>query len=138
MGVLTTTKNHLQLIYNSKNSLGKQALAYINSSEKSIYTLDTAKDNLTPTQWSEIASKLELSIAELVDKNQSDFKNEFGSDDIVMDDDQWIKVINKKPYLITKPILVAGDRVFQITTPSDILKYIEADSAGLEKPYNKK
>ena len=138
MGVFTTTKNHLQLIYNSKNSLGKQALAYINSSEKSIYTLDTAKDNLTPTQWSEIASKLELSIAELVDKNQLDFKNEFGSDDIVMDDDQWIKVINKKPYLITKPILVVGDRVFQITTPSDILKYIEADSAGLEKPYNKK
>ncbi|NNM17109.1 MAG: hypothetical protein HKP24_00935, partial [Croceitalea sp.] len=69
MGVIAKNKNQVKLYYNSKNTLGKQTYAYVQSIKRPLLGIDTAKDNITGTQWSEIAEGLNIEIAELIDKS---------------------------------------------------------------------
>lgn len=57
MGIFSTDKNQITLIYNSNTSIGKQTYAYVSDSKKKIRSINTAKNSLTSTQWVEIAEK---------------------------------------------------------------------------------
>jgi len=135
MGVLGKDKNQAILYYNSNNPIGKQTYAYVASSNKAILAIDTNKDNATGTIWAEIAMALELKISELINQSHPDFQAEYGKTPIVMDDSGWLKILDKKPNLASFSILVLGEKVYKIENPSDVIKFIKPDSAGLEKPY---
>ncbi|MEO9894424.1 ArsC/Spx/MgsR family protein [Aurantibacter sp.] len=132
MGVLATAENQIKLFYNSKNSLGKQTKAYVKSSEKKISTINTSKDNLTGTQWAEIADGLNLNVSDLIDKEQPEFKKVYGDSCASLEESEWFKILEKNPQLVSKPILLVGDNFYSIDTPSDVVKFIEPDSAKLE------
>lgn len=63
--------------------------------------------------------------------NRSPIKNK---DNFTTDD--WLKIINKNPSLLQKPIAVNGDKIMLISHRSEILKFFGVDSAGLEKGFN--
>ncbi|NNL09164.1 MAG: hypothetical protein HKP38_08085 [Croceitalea sp.] len=127
----------MKLYYNSKNTLGKQTYAYVQSIKRPLLGIDTAKDNITGTQWSEIAEGLNIEIAELIDKSHPDFKTEYGNAKTELDEYGWLKVLQENPQLVRRPILLKGNSFHFIETPSAVVKFIEPDSSGLEKPYNK-
>ena len=133
MGVIAKHENKINLYYHSETAIGKQTLAYLESSEKHVLTRDLAKENLTGTQWAEIAGGLKKSVEDLINKKHPQFMEEYGSDQIVMEEHHWMKILDKHPEVVANPILIIGDSYHQITTPSDIMKYIENDSAGIQE-----
>ncbi|WP_378175543.1 arsenate reductase family protein [Aquimarina sp. SS2-1] len=132
MGIISTDKNKITLIYHSESSLGKQTLGYVNSSKKDILPIDTLKTNIPETQWVEISDQLNVKVSGLIDKKHPKFKELYNSD-IELDTKGWLKIISNHPEVVVNPILIIGEEFYQITNPSDFVKYIEPDSAGVSR-----
>ena len=137
MSVLSKDKNQVKLYYHSGNSLGKQTLGYAKATEKAFMGIDLAKESITGTQWAELASGLDIRISDLIDTKHPDFKEEYGNDEVVMDEHDWLKVLEKYPEAMAFPIAVVGTNFHAVHNPSDFTRLLEPDSAGLDKPYNK-
>jgi len=128
MGLIATSNNHIILIYNSQNSTGNQAKAYVTTSEKSIYTIDTAKDTLTATQWVEVAEGLHTAISQLINTKHPNFIQLYG-DDVNMEDSEWLKVLEKNPQLVSEPILIVESNYYKIANPSSITTYLNTKNS---------
>lgn len=131
MSILASHKRQLTYIYSSKSHLGKQVLGYVQGTKNKIKVIDIAKENLGDTVWVEIIENLGLSFENIFENTQNDDgnKEDFNTDD-------WLKIINKNPALLQKPIAINGDRSMLISHRSDILKFFGVDSAGLVKKFN--
>ncbi|MBE14944.1 MAG: hypothetical protein ABNH00_10585 [Dokdonia sp.] len=136
MGIISKDNQQIKLYYHSENSIGKQLLGFVKSAKKEVLVIDIAKTNVPGTQWKEIADMLDLSISELIDTSHPDFVNAY-SDTVKMEAHDWMKVLDKYPQALCHPIVIVGEQAHRISTPSDFIQYIDPDSAGLEKPYNK-
>ena len=133
MGVIAKHKNKISLYYHSDTAIGKQTRAYVESSEKEILAKDLAEENLSGTQWAEIANGLGKRASSLIDREHPEFIKEYGEDQIVMEEHNWLQILDKHPVVVSHPILIVGDSYHEISTPSDVMKYIETDSAGIEE-----
>lgn len=131
MGVISTDKNEIKLFFHSENSIGKQVQAYVLASEKKILTIDISKTNVTGTQWKELAEGLGLPVSELINKEHPDFVQNYG-DNIDLEEEDWLKILDKKPEVLTTPIAIIGHQYVQLTSPSDFVKYIEPDSKDVK------
>ncbi|WP_148229665.1 arsenate reductase family protein [Cellulophaga algicola] len=133
MGVISTDKNKITLFYNSESSIGKQCYGYVQASDKEVLGVDISKTNITGTQWAELAEKLGIPVKELIDVKHADFVKLYGDKDIVMEDHDWMKILDKNPTLVQFPVLVFGENYYQLTSGADFKKYLEANSAGIDK-----
>ena len=127
MGVIATDSNKITFYYNSNSNVDKQSLAYVQDSLKKILTIDVTKTKVSDTQWAEIATKLNLTLADLVNKNHPDFTKNYNSDTILSEDD-WIKVIQNNPDVIANAILVIEDKFYKIETPSQVRQLLGTNS----------
>lgn len=132
MTVIATDKNKITLIYNSNTPLGKQMQGYVNSAKKEIMEVDLCKTSLTGTQWIEIADKLGKEVDDLINKEHPDFANDYPKD-ASLEVNDWLKVINKNPKVIFGSILIIGQEYHHLINPSDFVKHIESDSAGVSR-----
>lgn len=128
---LATSDRELTFIYSSESSIGKQALGYVQGSDLKSNTIDINRSGLTGTQWVEVVNLLGANLEDIVAKDHPDV-NEFASK-ASLSEDHWIKFIQNNPNAIQSPILIHGKRAKQLTSPSQVLQFIEVDSAGLEK-----
>ena len=135
MGVIAMDKKQITLYYSSKNSIGKQLNAYVTSSCKDNLTIDISKTNVTGTQWAELADGLSKNISDLVNTDHPDFKDVYGEEKIDLDDDGWLKILNKNPSFLKNAIVIKGKDFIELTSASDFKQYMDPDSAGIEKPY---
>ncbi|PIB32377.1 hypothetical protein BFP78_11085 [Gaetbulibacter sp. 5U11] len=127
MGVIATDSNKITFYYNSNSKVDKQTLAYVQDSLKKILTIDVSKTKVSDTQWAEIATKLNLTLADLVNKNHPDFTKNYNSDNVLSEDD-WIKVIQNNPDVIANAILVIEDKFYKIETPSQVRQLLGTNS----------
>jgi len=127
MGVIATDSNKITFYYNSNSNVDKQTLAYVQDSLKKILTIDVSKTKVSDTQWAEIATKLNLTLADLVNKNHPDFTKNYNSDTVLSEDD-WIKVIQNNPDVIANAILVIEDKFYKIETPSQVRQLLGTNS----------
>tara|TARA_R110002051_G_scaffold288826_1_gene351687 strand:+ start:320 stop:703 length:384 start_codon:yes stop_codon:yes gene_type:complete len=127
MGVIATDSNKITFYYNSNSNVDKQTLAYVQDSLKKILTIDVSKTKVSDTQWAEIATKLNLTLADLVNKNHPDFTKNYNSDTILSEDD-WIKVIQNNPDVIANAILVIEYKFYKIETPSQVRQLLGTNS----------
>ncbi|MGO4920044.1 arsenate reductase family protein [Maribacter spongiicola] len=135
MGVIAMDKKQITLYYSSENSIGKQLNAYVESSGKDHLTIDISKTNVTGTQWAELADGLGKNISDLINTEHADFKKIYGDDTIDLDDDGWLKILNKNPVLLKNAIVIKGENFIELTSASDFKQYMDPDSAGIDKPY---
>lgn len=135
MGVIAMDKKQITLYYSSENSIGKQLNAYVESSGKEHLTIDISKTNVTGTQWAELADGLSKNISDLVNTDHPDFKDAYGEDAVNLDDDGWLKILDKNPSLLKNAIVIKGKEFIELTSASDFKQYMDPDSAGIEKPY---
>lgn len=133
MGVIAKHENKITLYYHSETSIGKQTKAYAASSEKEVLMKDLAKENLTGTQWAEIAKGLGTNVSGLIDREHPKFVEEYGDERIEMEAHHWLKILDTYPEMVTHPILIVGESIYKISTPSDITKHMESDSAGIDE-----
>lgn len=138
MGTIATDNGKVILYYNSADSLGKQAYAYVNSTNRGILAIDISKTKVTGTQWAEIATKLQTTISGLVNQEHPDFKNTYKTENASLSEDDWIKVLQNHPSSLRCPILVDGKNFHFIETPSEISKYFDKEekSADGRTPLN--
>jgi arsenate reductase len=133
MKSIARNDNQLTLVYSSKTRIGKRTRAHVEAVKSiDLQTIDIAETKLTGTQWAELAQGLNIEIKDLVNYEEADFEEE----DKVQgdfDEDSYINILNHSPELFTHPIVILGDKMMQITNPTDIQQFIEVDSAGLEK-----
>ncbi len=137
MGVISKDSEQIKLFFHSGNSLGKQTLAYAESSKKSFLGIDLAEQSVTGTQWAEIASGLDIPLSELIDTSHPDFVAAYGTEQVQLDGHDWMKVLEQYPVALAFPIAVMGNEFHAIQSPSDFTRLIENDSAGIQKPYHK-
>ncbi|WP_299778602.1 hypothetical protein [uncultured Formosa sp.] len=133
MGVIAEDKNQMTLIYNSETSVGKQTLAYANASDKALASVDISKTKVTGTQWAELASRLDINIADLVDQEHANFVKNFGNKAALLSSEDWIKVLHNQPEVLKGCIVINGKESLVITNPSDLVKYLESNSAGIDE-----
>ena len=132
MGVISTDNHEIKLYYHSENSLGKQTYAYIQSTDKKILGIDIAKTKVTGTQWIELARHLGLTVDMLINKEHPDFTQNYG-DITDMAEEDWLKILDKMPIVLTYPVAIIGHQYVQLKSPADFVKYIEPDSKGLDE-----
>ncbi|MBJ7880843.1 arsenate reductase family protein [Gelidibacter salicanalis] len=131
MGVISTDKNEIKLYFHSENSIGKQIQAYVLASEKKVLTIDISKTKVTGTQWTELAKGLGVGISDLINKEHPDFVKNYG-EHVDLEQEDWLKILDKQPEVLTAPIAIIGEHFVQLTSPSDFVKYIEPDSKGIK------
>src|SRR5690606_36296061 len=108
MGTIATNKRENIRYYNSGSTLGKQTMAYVEASDNKVLDIDISKTKVTGTQWLEIADGLHLHISDLVEKKHPAFVKNYGEDKIDLSDEDWIKVLENHPEVVTYPIVTKG------------------------------
>ncbi len=131
MGTFATNKRENILIYNSQTSLGKQTIGFVEASDNKVLEIDISKTKVTGTQWAEIADGLNMHISDLVEKEHPDFVKNYGKGPVELDDEDWIKVLENHPEVVTYPIVIRGGKFLQIKTPSDFARHLKPNSAGI-------
>lgn len=129
MGVIATNKNEIRFYYSSLSSIGKQALAFILASDKKILAIDVSKTKITGTQWVEIASGLGLEVNQLIDTDHPDFINQYGTKVKIDDQHDWLKILEKNPSVLQRPIIVNGTTFIQIVKPPDVKVFLEREES---------
>lgn len=122
MGVIAKDKNQLKLYYNSNTALGKQTRSYSNGAREKLLTIDTANENVTGTQWSELAEGLDIRIEELIDHENADFLEKYDRN-LDLEESDWLRILEAHPEFVRKPILIVGDRFHFVETPSDVVQF---------------
>lgn len=131
MGVISTDQKEIKLYYHSENSLGKKIHAYAQSTEKKVLAIDISQTKVTGTQWIELARKLGMSVGQLVDKQHPNFSQNYDPDSN-MEEEDWLKILDKMPIVLTYPIAIIGNNYVQLKGRADLVKYIEPDSEQLD------
>lgn len=126
MGSIATHDNQLKLIYNSKNAIGKQTQGYLQDADRPLLTIDTATDNMTGKQWSEIAEGLGIGIESLIDQENPGFQERYGTKDLDLGANDWLRILEEHPEFVQKPILLHGDDYHLIDTPSEVVQLTKA------------
>lgn len=133
MPILSRHSNQLTFIYNSTSEIGKQSLAYIQASKLKLETIDLSKESIANSVWVEIIDQLQLNFKDVFSLSHPDAKGVIDSQDF--DTDDWLKIINKNPSILQKPIAINGDKAKVISNASQVLSFFGVDSAGLEKKF---
>ena len=130
MGIIARNDKQLTLIYSSNTRVGTHTLSYLAGIDEKYLAIDLAKTKIGDTMWVEIAEALGVKVGDLVDKRELDIDSESTSD---FGTNDWLKIIQNNDFVISRPIVIKGDRTMQIDNPTEILEFFEVDSAGLQQ-----
>ncbi|WP_117880400.1 arsenate reductase family protein [Aureibaculum luteum] len=120
MGEIATSNREITLLYSSNSERAKQALAYAKTEGLAIHEVDILKTKLTGLQIIELADRLHLEPADLVNQEHPAYTSHLQHHDLSTDD--WIKMIRHNPEIMKQPIALKGDKTVLVETPTDILK----------------
>lgn len=120
MGEIATSNRQITLYYSSKSNRAKQTLAYAKAEGLPIQEIDILKTPLTGTQIAELADRLQIGIADLVNQDHPSYTSHFEHHDFSSND--WIKMIQHNPEIMKQPIALRGNITILVETPTDIIK----------------
>ncbi|AUC86649.1 hypothetical protein CW731_04745 [Polaribacter sp. ALD11] len=120
MGEIATSNRQITLFYSSKSVRAKQTLAYVKAEGLPILEIDILRAKLTGTQIVELADRLHLKVADLINQEHPEYKSHFEHHNFSTND--WVKMIQKNPEIMKQPIALRGDRTILVETPTDIIK----------------
>lgn len=122
--ILANTNKEITLIYNSEEHIGRQIMAYAHTENILIHDIDLKHMKLTPTQWAELASRLNIDIHELVNTENPNFFKKFGQVDDLTGQD-WLGLLAHNPDILKAPIVMKGDKISMMTNPQEMLYFLE-------------
>ncbi len=120
MSEIATSNRQITIIYNSESVRAKKALALVQTKKLPIREIDLMKTKLTGAQLAGIANDLHLPISELVNREHPYFKQQFGHAEF--SDMEWLTMIEHNPQILKQPIVIFGDKIILVETPTDVLQ----------------
>lgn len=112
------------LFYNSGDSLGKKARAYAQGLGKKVNYQDLSNSQLSSTTIRVILDGLNISAKELMNKAHPFYQTELRGKDF--DEEGWLNVLKKNPFLIKWPIVFQNGHVYLCETPNDVFRRYKA------------
>ena len=85
-----------------------------------IQEIDILRVKLTGTQIAELADRLHMEVADLVNQEHPSYTSNFEHHNFSTND--WIKMIQHNPQIMKQPIALRGDITILVETPTDIIK----------------
>lgn len=126
--VFNTRSSQITCIYSSSNTNNKKLMAYLSASKKKVLTIDIDKTMLSDTQWHDIALKLNISLADIMHVNAI---KEFNKG--TYSEESLVKILANNPEALKGAIILEGQQIAHVTIYSELLKFFNVDSAGLDK-----
>ena len=122
--ILANTNKEITLIYNSEEHIGRQILAYIQTENMLVHDIDLKYMKLTPTQWAELADRLNIDVHELVNTENPNFFQKFGEVNDLTDQD-WLNLLAHNPDILKAPIVMKGTKISMMSNPQEMLYFLE-------------
>jgi arsenate reductase (glutaredoxin) len=98
-------KGMLKIYHNPRCRKSREGLDYLKSKIKEFEIVDYMKQGLTFDNIKEILLKTNLKPAELVRKQEGDYKKDLKGKSFT--DEEWIKIICENPKLLIRPIIIS-------------------------------
>ncbi len=117
---MKTHPSELYFYHNSNQTIDKQTRAYAKSVARFVNEIDICKEKITATQWDSILLKLNLRAKDLLNRAHPDYQNHIAGKN--WDDEGWLNILVKYPYLVKAPIAMLGKKAILCQTPTDILR----------------
>jgi arsenate reductase-like glutaredoxin family protein len=130
---LATDPKQIILFYNSNQKSHRETLAYAESADKRLLSIDVSKDKVAGTAWTEIADALQLRASDLLHTDHSSYVQKYGEHHDI-DCNGAIKTLQKDPDMLIFPIAIQGEKGIEIKLYSDMLKFFDADTAAIRIP----
>lgn len=108
------------LFYNGEDSLGKKTRAYAKMLGSKVNFQDLNNSSLSSTTLQVILLALKMKPKDLINRADPRYKVQWKGKEL--DDDAWLNVLRKNPYLIKWPIVFNKGKVFLCQTPNDVFK----------------
>ncbi|HET8859747.1 arsenate reductase family protein [Marivirga sp.] len=118
MGTKKKSDMEFKFIYNSTQIKEREAYGYAKSLDQHyINPIDLDNETITERQWAEIATKLNVSVQDLLDENNDYYKDKIEGKDF--DDNDLLQLLKEHPQLIKTPIIVSDKTAKFIKSPFD-------------------
>ena len=122
--IFANTNKEITLIYNSEEHVDRQILAYVHTENLLIHDIDLKHMKLTPTQWAELASRLNIGVRDLVNTENPNFFKKFGKvTDLTSQD--WLNLLAHNPDILKAPIVMKGSKISMMSNPQEMLYFLE-------------
>ncbi len=112
--------NELFFYYIPSHSIDKQARAYAKSISRHVNEINLEKEKITTTGWKLILDMLQLKAKDLLNKSHPDYQSLIAGK--TWDDEGWLNILVKYPYLVKAPIAIKKEKAVLCTSPTEILK----------------
>ncbi len=124
--MIENQENELTLIYHSDKEEDKKMLAFVEAMDKYVTkNLNLKRQTLTETQLAEIADKMELPIAELLDESYIDRAPLENLLQIrMMSPGDLLTLLSQNPLLLATPIVIVGTKAYKYRSAFEIIKEI--------------
>ncbi len=131
--MISKNKNQINLYYHPDYSLSRKCLAIAQANSSVIFAIDISKTKISQTDWSEMANMLNLKVTDLIDSNHDILLDKFDGKPN-LDEFSALKIIERHPEVVTKPIAVCGDKIIRATHANDLLKLQSSDTGDIRIP----
>lgn len=123
----------INLYYHPDYELSRKCLAIAEANKAIILPIDISKTHVSQTDWSEMAEMLGLKVVDLINMKHAVITSNFGeSPDI--DDHNALKIIEKNPEVVDKPIAMRGNDIIRATHANDLMKLQSSDTGDIKIP----
>jgi arsenate reductase len=122
--IFANTNKEITLIYNSEEHIGRQILAYIQTENMLVHDIDLKHMKLTPTQWAELADRLNIDVHGLVNTENPNFFQKFGKVNDLTGQD-WLNLLAHNPDILKAPIVMKGAKISMMTNPQEMLYFLK-------------
>ncbi|MDN3670914.1 ArsC/Spx/MgsR family protein [Echinicola jeungdonensis] len=112
--------NELFFYYIPTHSIDKQARAYARSISRHVHEINIEKEKITSTGWKLILDMLNLRAKDILNKSHPEYQSMIAGK--TWDEEGWLNILVKHPYLIKAPIAIKQHKAVLCTTPTEILK----------------
>lgn len=127
MGVLSENERQMNFFYYPDHKLAKEALAYAESSDAKLNTINIKKTKVTGTQWVELAKMLGGEVSDLLEKEHPVFQEKFDKE-ASFDTEDAVKILQNHPEVLVYPIVTRGKEAVYVKVMSDVLRLNKPDT----------
>lgn len=114
-------KKEIKFLYNGNKLEDREAYAYVLTLHNHVINeLDLSKNDMTPTQFLELANKLDKRVIDLFDKDSDYFKANIQGKDI--EETDLLTLLIKEKSALKTPILISEENAEVLEYPRDTIK----------------